>query len=116
MEPAGEQVIKESSAASPLMAAYGEAVDNESAYEILQKRAEEDAAAQDAADAAKAGADGKRGPEGTVGTAAPRKASRSAKDEDGFFEKPAVKSFLRSAGTVLGREITRSLFGTRRRR
>jgi hypothetical protein len=28
----------------------------------------------------------------------------------------AFKSFLRSAGTVLGREITRSLFGTARRR
>jgi hypothetical protein len=27
-----------------------------------------------------------------------------------------VKSFLRSAGTVLGREISRSLFGTRKRR
>jgi uncharacterized protein len=28
----------------------------------------------------------------------------------------AVKSLLRSAGTSLGREITRSLFGTARRR
>jgi uncharacterized protein len=27
-----------------------------------------------------------------------------------------VKSFLRSAATALGREITRGLFGTRRRR
>jgi hypothetical protein len=31
------------------------------------------------------------------------------------FDNPAVKSFLRSAGTVLGREVTRSLFGTRKR-
>ena len=29
---------------------------------------------------------------------------------------PVVKSFLRSAGTVLGREITRSIFGTAKRR
>ena len=28
----------------------------------------------------------------------------------------AFKSMLRSAGTVLGREITRSIFGTARRR
>jgi hypothetical protein len=28
----------------------------------------------------------------------------------------AVKSMLRSAGTALGREITRSIFGTARRR
>jgi hypothetical protein len=32
------------------------------------------------------------------------------------MDNPAVKSFLRSAGTVLGREISRSLFGTRKRR
>jgi hypothetical protein len=29
---------------------------------------------------------------------------------------PAVKSFLRSAGSALGREITRGIFGTSRRR
>jgi uncharacterized protein len=28
------------------------------------------------------------------------------------MESPVVKSFLRSAGSALGREITRSLFGT----
>jgi hypothetical protein len=29
---------------------------------------------------------------------------------------PVVKSFLRSAASALGREITRGMFGTRRRR
>ncbi|NMH82059.1 ATPase, partial [Pseudonocardia xinjiangensis] len=29
---------------------------------------------------------------------------------------PVVKSFLRSAATALGREVTRGLFGTRTRR
>lgn len=41
-------------------------------------------------------------------------------EEPGFFEKmvasPAFKSAMRSAGTVIGREITRSIFGTGRRR
>ena len=32
------------------------------------------------------------------------------------IDSPVVKSFLRSAGSALGREITRSLFGTARRR
>jgi hypothetical protein len=32
------------------------------------------------------------------------------------LESPAVKSFLRSAATVAGREITRSIFGTGTRR
>jgi DNA double-strand break repair helicase HerA and related ATPase len=41
-------------------------------------------------------------------------------DEPGIFEKAlgnsAVKSFLRSTAGALGREITRGLFGTRRKR
>jgi hypothetical protein len=32
------------------------------------------------------------------------------------MDSPAFKSALRSAGTVIGREITRSIFGTGRRR
>ena len=40
--------------------------------------------------------------------------------EPGMFDKmmssPAFKSAMRSAGTVIGREITRSIFGTGRRR
>ena len=42
------------------------------------------------------------------------------KAESGMLEQmmdnPAFKSAMRSAGTVLGREITRSIFGTARRR
>jgi hypothetical protein len=34
----------------------------------------------------------------------------------GVLSSPAFKSFARSAATVLGREITRSLFGTAKRR
>ena len=110
MEPAGEQVIKESAAASPLMDEYGEAVDNESAYEILQKRAAADAEAEDAA-AAEEDAAGKGDAKG-----ADPEAKKPAKKDEGLMGNPAVKSFLRSAGTVLGREISRSLFGTRKRR
>jgi hypothetical protein len=32
------------------------------------------------------------------------------------MDNPAFKSAMRSAGTVIGREITRSIFGTGRRR
>ena len=42
------------------------------------------------------------------------------KNEPGLLEKmmenPAFKNAMRSAGTVIGREITRSIFGTGRRR
>ena len=114
MEPAGEQGIKESAAASPLMKDYGEAVDNESAYEILQKRAAADAEAEDAA-AAEEDAAGKGDAKGADPEAKPA-AKKPAKKDEGLMGNPAVKSFLRSAGTVLGREISRSLFGTRKRR
>jgi Ni,Fe-hydrogenase I small subunit len=115
MEPAGEQVIKDAAAASPLMEEYGTPVDNESAYEILQKRAEKDAEAEDAAAAEKSAASGKGAAAGSAPAAEKKAAARTKKDE-GLMDNPAVKSFLRSAGTVLGREISRSLFGTRKRR
>jgi hypothetical protein len=35
---------------------------------------------------------------------------------DQVMDNPAFKSAMRSAGTVIGREITRSIFGTGRRR
>ena len=42
------------------------------------------------------------------------------KAEPGMLEQmmgnPAFKSAMRSAGTVIGREVTRSIFGTGRRR
>ena len=109
MDPAGAGVISAAVKASPLVAEYGTPVDRESAYEILTARAEKDAKAleEDAADDEGTGSES---------SASSQRKSSTAKEEGGFFEKPAVKSFLRSAGTVLGREITRSLFGTKRRR
>ncbi|MGP5715996.1 helicase HerA-like domain-containing protein [Brachybacterium tyrofermentans] len=109
MDPAGAEAISAVVTASPLAEEYGTPVDRESAYEILAARAEKDAAAEkegetDAPAAKRSGGSSKD-------------SSRSAKkDEGGLFGSPAVKSFLRSAGTVLGREVTRSLFGTKRRR
>lgn len=108
MDPAGAGVISAAVKASPLVAEYGTPVDRESAYEILTARAEKDAKALEE------GADDDE--KGSKGSGASQQKASTTKDEGGFFEKPAVKSFLRSAGTVLGREITRSLFGTKRRR
>ncbi|MFC0675305.1 helicase HerA-like domain-containing protein [Brachybacterium hainanense] len=112
MDPAPAEQMTRIVQASPLMAEYGEVVDRESAYEILAKRDAEaaGAAAEEAAAPAQAEQPAER-------DAPARRSSRSsAKDDKGLFDNPAVKSFLRSAGTVVGREITRSLFGTRRRR
>ncbi|MFD9904658.1 helicase HerA-like domain-containing protein [Streptomyces sp. NPDC059063] len=89
-----ERVVR----ASPLYGRYGEAVDRESAYEKLA------AAAASAPEAA-----------------APAPAKPSPSREQGSMVEQVmgsgmVKSLLRSVGTQLGREISRSIFGTARRR
>ncbi|WP_246957954.1 helicase HerA-like domain-containing protein [Brachybacterium sp. Marseille-Q7125] len=114
MEPAGEEAIATIVEASPLQERYGTPVDRESAFEILTARAEAEAE-RIAEEETRAAEDAERDPEQAPPGRRPTKSSRRTKDE-GLLANPAVKSFLRSAGTVLGREITRSLFGTRRRR
>lgn len=92
----GVDAIREAANASELHGKYAETIDRESAYEKL------------AAKMAPA-------PE----TPAPQEPHR-AKDEPGVLEKvlssAPVKSFLRSAAGAIGREITRGLFGTAKRR
>ncbi|NIH78586.1 helicase HerA-like domain-containing protein [Amycolatopsis viridis] len=90
----GADAIRAAAGASELHGKYGETIDRESAYERLAARV-----APPARDEA--------GP------------APEAKPAPGFFqqamENPAVRSFVRSAASSLGREITRGLFGTRRR-
>jgi len=94
-------------AASQLKTKYADVVDRESAYEKLTARLQ----AAPATPAAPAPA---------PAAPAPAPAStRAAKEEPSIIAQvagsSAFKSMLRSAGTVLGREITRSIFGTRKR-
>jgi DNA helicase HerA-like ATPase len=97
MDTIGEQGIRSRAQSSPLFATYGQTIDRESAYEILAAKV---AAAQ----------------EEPAPAAAPQ---RSARPEPGVAERimknPAVKGFLRDATTVAVGEISRSLFGTRKR-
>src|SRR5689334_7202583 len=97
----GDEAVAASVSSSDLQAKYAETIDRESAYE---KRAAKVAAAPAPAPDA---------------PAAPAPAPAPDKDEPGFIESamknPAVKSFMRSAASALGREITRGLFGNRRR-
>ena len=109
IEPAQQQQLV---AASSGTAKYGTAVDRESAYEKLAAKV----AAPPVQDAP---APPPPSSPGAPAPKAPPKTERSAKAEDSAVERviksSAFKSFARSAGTVLGREITRSIFGTRRR-
>ncbi|SEC93041.1 helicase HerA-like domain-containing protein [Streptomyces sp. TLI_105] len=98
---------------SPLYGRYAEAVDRESAYERLT--AEQRAAEAAALEAAAAKEAEKAEKEGRAGARAPRE-----KEEPSLAEQVVgsgiFKSLARSVGTQLGREISRSLFGTARRR
>ncbi|MCE0487486.1 helicase HerA-like domain-containing protein [Ornithinimicrobium sediminis] len=122
MGPSDEAVLASAVAASPLHPKYAAALDRESAYEKLAARLARGAEAADAP--ASGGVDAELEQAAEQGRwageepAAPRR--RPEPQEPSMVEKalesPAVRSMLRSAGTVIGREITRSLFGTGRRR
>jgi len=118
MDTIGPDYIKAAAQASPLSLKYGPTVDRESAYEML--------AAKMAAPPVAATPDGASGepmdlpPILPTGIDLPPMPAPVEKAEPGVLEQmmdnPAFKSAMRSAGTVIGREITRSIFGTGRRR
>ncbi|GAA2068522.1 helicase HerA-like domain-containing protein [Williamsia deligens] len=108
----GAEAITAAATASPLHARYAETIDRESAYEKLNAKvlAPADTPAPPTAPA----------PPTPAPSQAPAPAPKPPRSEPGAVQEilgnPAVKSFMRSAGSALGREITRSLFGTGRRR
>ncbi|SDH07837.1 helicase HerA-like domain-containing protein [Pseudonocardia oroxyli] len=108
MAAIGGPAITDAAKASPLYAKYGTTVDGESAYEMLTARMAQQQAQQEAEQA----------PPPVAQDAPPP--PRREKEEPGLIENilgsPAAKQFMRSMAAGLGREISRSLFGTRRRR
>ena len=109
MGPTDAAAVAAMVAASPLEATYGQAVDRESAYEMLTKRL------------APAAAPAAPPPAAPAPTApAPAHQGRAPKPEPSMVEEvlksSAAKSFMRSAGSALGREITRGIFGTAKRK
>jgi DNA helicase HerA-like ATPase len=116
MDTIGPDAIKAAAQASPLQAEYGQTVDRESAYERLNARLAPPE--QRPADDPSLPPPVYVPPQGEASADGTATAKRAV--EPGMFEKmmssPAFKSAMRSAGTVIGREITRSIFGTGRRR
>ena len=113
MDTIGPDAIRAAAAASPLQAIYGQTIDRESAYERLTARlAPPQPLPADPLPPPLPVPGGVADAGGTVrsrGTAEPSLLDKMA-------ASPAFKSAMRSAGTVIGREITRSIFGTGRRR
>ena len=111
MDTIGPDAIAAAAKASPLQAEYGQTVDRDSAYERLAAKLAPPPQAPAALPTCRRC---RRGIE------VPPMPAPAEPEEPGIFEKmtqsPAFKSSMRSAGTVIGREITRSIFGTGRRR
>ena len=110
MDTIGPDAIAAAAKASPQQAEYGQTIDDpNSAYEKLNAKYGQPT--PESAPVPPPVPEGLPPAEGEV------KSRDTA--EPSMFEKvvdsPAFKSAMRSAGTVLGREITRSIFGTRRR-
>jgi uncharacterized protein len=95
---------------SPLQPKYGQSVDRDSAYERLAARLAPAAPAAPAQAPAPAPAEHKKAAEASKKAAKPAPSAVEA-----VLKSTAFKSFARSAATVLGREITRGIFGTRKR-
>jgi DNA helicase HerA-like ATPase len=97
MDTIGNDAIRQAAQQSDLHGKYSETVDRESAYEQLMQKVAPPQEEQQAPEP-----------------------PRQQKEEPGLVEKvlgnSAVKSFLRSAGSALAREITRGIFGTSRKR
>ena len=98
-------------AQSPVRGVYDQAVDRESAHEILSARAEAEAAEEKAADKADAPPPARKPSRSTTGKpAAPRRSNRQTPME------ALTKSVLRTAGTTITRELLRGVLGGLRRR
>jgi DNA helicase HerA-like ATPase len=137
MAPSPDELLTQTVAASALSTKYVTAVERESASEMLGKaevaRTEAEKAAALEAENAKVRAAAAAAEE-KARLAAERDAARAATAAEkaraaeerkkaaepsmveSVVKSSAFRSALRSAGTVLGREITRSIFGTSRKR
>ena len=133
MDPSPDEVLDRAVESSPLKAKYWEAIERESALEMLtsqeaKRTAEEEQARLEAENARIREAAAKQQEKERLAAekaaekerAAREKASARSKDDPGIVgsvvKSSAFKSMLRSAGTVIGREITRSILGNSRRR
>lgn len=107
MGPVDAAVLDRAARESPLHERYAQAVDRESAFEKLAARP--------------AGRPEPRGPQEQPESSRTRESGPKRSGEDRSVVEQVVgsgmfTSLARSVGTQIGREITRSLFGTARRR
>jgi DNA helicase HerA-like ATPase len=134
MGPVTPEERKKVMGMSPVAGQYDETVDRESAYEILQKRAEEAAKAKEEDDRnpARQERGGRQGGNSDTGTGwtlpdfdgdggkpaprrAPSRSSGGGRQRQSVTEA-AIKSVVRTVGSTLGRELVRGILGSLRKR
>jgi len=101
-------------AQSPVKGDYDQAVDRDSAYEILQQRAAEQ---QEAIEAAKRQAEAEAEEGGSIldsifGTGGSTRGSRSRQSTGEAFAKSVARSVGSSIGSTIGRQIVRGVLGS----
>ena len=101
MDPLDTRAMANGVAQSVMQAKYGAALDRESAYEVLNAKLQAGAEAAAAGEAERA---------------ARSTRSRTPRHEKSFFEKLTENTMVRQMARSAAREITRSVFGTGRRR
>ena len=111
MEPLNPEWMAAGVAQSGMQARYGQTLDRESAYEVLNAKlqAGAEAAAREADEAARAKADAAAAPR----QSAPRASTRREKT---VIEQVTQNTLVRQMAREAVRELTRSIFGTGRRR
>jgi uncharacterized protein len=101
-------------ARSPIAGHYDQPIDRESAYEALQRRAEQQTA--QASEVAARGADQPRSEHARrVGSGAGARSTRSGYERQGAIEA-MITSAARSLGTQIGRQLLRGVLGSLSRR
>ena len=122
MAPTPEADLRAGIPRSPMMAKYGQAIDRDSAQEMLARKLEQGAAtaaaeqqrADEAERAAQAAKEQTR--EQARERPAPRAPRASARQEKGMVEQITSSTVFRQFARSAGREIVRGLFGAARRR
>ena len=107
MDTVGDDAIRTAAQGHPLFAKYGQTIDRESAYEMLTAKVAGAPNVDPPLDVPPL-------PDLTETMPAPRDEGPTIVEQ--VLGSSAMKSFLRSAASAAGREISRSIFGTGRKR
>ncbi|MCZ0913623.1 DUF853 domain-containing protein [Gordonia amicalis] len=116
MDAIGAEAITAAATTSPLYAKYGQSTDRESAYEVLAANTLSPGESADAPAPVPVPSPAPAPKRAPAPTQAPKPAPEEPDIITEVLTSKPVQSFLRSAASAAGREFSRAIFGTGRRR